>query len=563
MANNPNTLIVDKAIAFATKAHSGVYRKGNHLPYILHPMEAASIVATMTEDQELIAAAVLHDVLEDTDVTYKEILSEFGERVAKLVLSESEEPIPSLSMEQSWKARKEAAIDRLAKSSHDSKIVALGDKLSNMRAIRSDFRRFGDELWQRFHVQDPALHEWHYRALAQALSELSEYDAYQEFIRLIDETFPKRKVPFTFQMAEEEVHLHGFLDGEAFASLKKALSKDTSYLFDFADVQEINFAGLRALLELKELGHDFVIREASESVARTLDVTGVSAVISVVRAPVAHDMDDLEQFGDGYTAVSYYTSDGDGMAKLYYEFMNPREVEREKRYATIALRMGVPSPICGDLIKIDGKTGIIFERIHQKVSFAREYANHLEKREELAKSFAELSKKLHQTPCNTVVFPNAKTLYRGFAMKLAEVSEEERQGIIAFIDDLPDVTTCLHGDFHTGNAILANGWEPLWIDMGDFCYGDPLIDIGTLYFITHGTHTGDKTPERLFHTNNENLYAFWQSFIQYYFPGQSEEELDQLLRPYCGLTILHFAAKTKQKPWMASAIKEMILGRKR
>ena len=99
--------------------------------------------------------------------------------------------------------------------------------------------------------------------------------------------------------------------------------------------------------------------------------------------------------------------------------------------------------------------------------------------------------------------------------------------------------------------------------MGDFCYGDPLIDIGTLYFITHGIHMGEKTPERLFHTTNENLYAFWQSFIQYYFPGQSEEELDQLLRPYCGLTILHFAVKTKQKPWMASAIKEMILGRKR
>ena len=61
-----DTGIVDKAIAFAVRKHSGTPRKGTKIPYIVHPMEAAAIVAGMTDDQELIAAALLHDTLEDT-----------------------------------------------------------------------------------------------------------------------------------------------------------------------------------------------------------------------------------------------------------------------------------------------------------------------------------------------------------------------------------------------------------------------------------------------------------------------------------------------------------------
>lgn len=84
-----------------------------------------------------------------------------------------------------------AAIDRLAAASHDAKIVALGDKLSNMRAIWRDYQVQGDGLWQIFHVKDKPSHAWHYRGLASSLSELSDSFAYQEFVRLIDDVFGK------------------------------------------------------------------------------------------------------------------------------------------------------------------------------------------------------------------------------------------------------------------------------------------------------------------------------------------------------------------------------------
>lgn len=190
MANKPlDTELLDRAIIFAVKAHAGTERRGKGFPYIVHPMEAMEIVATITPDQELLAAAALHDVVEDTPVTADEIRAEFGDRIAALVVAESDVFEEGVSEEDSWHARKQAAIDRLARAPHDAKIVAMGDKLSNMRAIARDYAMKGDALWNIFHAKDPKDHEWHYRGLAASLSELKDTFAYQEFIALIDQVF--------------------------------------------------------------------------------------------------------------------------------------------------------------------------------------------------------------------------------------------------------------------------------------------------------------------------------------------------------------------------------------
>ena len=190
MANAPiDTTLLDRAIAFAVRAHAGTERRGKGFPYIVHPMEAVAIVATMTSDQELLAAAALHDTVEDTDVTVEQLREEFGERVASIVADESDRLFPGMEEGESWHARKQIAIDHLAQAGRDSKIVALGDKLSNMRAIARDYSLQGDGLWSLFHVTDRAEHEWHYRGLAASLAELSDTFAYQEFVSLINQVF--------------------------------------------------------------------------------------------------------------------------------------------------------------------------------------------------------------------------------------------------------------------------------------------------------------------------------------------------------------------------------------
>ena len=192
MANKyMDTDLLDRAIIFAVKAHHNSERREKGFPYIVHPMEAVEIVATITSDQELLAAAVLHDTVEDTDVTLEDIRHEFGDRVASIVEAESDKNIEGVSETDTWMERKQTAIDRLRQAPLDAKIVAMGDKLSNMRAIYRDYLTKGDSLWQIFHVSDKSVHEWRYRKLAESLSDLSDTFAYKEFTGLIDKVFRK------------------------------------------------------------------------------------------------------------------------------------------------------------------------------------------------------------------------------------------------------------------------------------------------------------------------------------------------------------------------------------
>ena len=185
MANLPlDTQLLDRAILFAVQAHAGTERRGKGFPYIVHPMEAVSIVATISPDQELLAAAALHDTVEDTDITIETIRAEFGDRIATLVQLESDDR-PGAS----WRARKQAAIDRLASAPRDAKIVALGDKLSNMRAIARDYEEQGDALWDLFHADSPSDHAWHYKGLLEALRELEGTFAFREFEYLVHKVF--------------------------------------------------------------------------------------------------------------------------------------------------------------------------------------------------------------------------------------------------------------------------------------------------------------------------------------------------------------------------------------
>lgn len=189
-----DTSLVDKAIKFAVDAHHDTERRGKGFPYVIHVLEAMEIVSTMTSDPELLCAAALHDTVEDTGTTLETIRAGFGDRVASIVCAESDMPDPSLPEEKTWRLRKQAAIDRLGTATTDAKMVALGDKLSNMRAIDRDYQSLGDKLWERFHAPGGKPdHEWHYRGLAASLADLSDTFAYKEFVSHIDSVFGTSK----------------------------------------------------------------------------------------------------------------------------------------------------------------------------------------------------------------------------------------------------------------------------------------------------------------------------------------------------------------------------------
>lgn len=426
--------LLDKAILFAVKAHCNTERRGKGYPYIIHPLEAAEIVASISPDQELLAAAVLHDTVEDTDVTIDEIRAKFGERIANIVADESEKREANYDEVASWRARKEAAINHLRHASRDSKIVALGDKLSNIRAIARDYQDLGDKLWERFHAPNgKADHEWHYRGLAEALSELAETYAYQEFVDYVNQVFGKKE-----------------------------------------------------------------------------------------RAAVLINMDDYEESGDGYTAISYNHKDGHTMVKLYNDFI-PRDVpERELESAFKLIKMGVQTPFPGRFVTDGKRFGAEFQRISPKRSYARAISQEPDKLERYALRFAEQCKKLHEMQCDTTLFPSMIDIYRRAINHSKCFNQEEKDKMMAFVEQLPQATTCLHGDLHIGN-IITNDIEDWWIDLSDFAYGHPLFDLGMVYFTAKCNE--DDLTMRLYHITNTQYSQFWDIFIRAYLGTNDEAEI--------------------------------------
>ena len=182
--------LVSEAIAFAVKAHDGMRRKKSNVPYILHPMEAAVIVGTMTDDQNLIAAAALHDVVEDADIAIEEIEEKFGKRVRELVDSETEDKRADLPPSETWRIRKEESL-KFLKNTDDIGVlmVWLGDKLANMRSLYRDFKIEGNDMWQKFNQKDAFEQAWYYRSISDYTERLSDTSAWLEYKTLTELVF--------------------------------------------------------------------------------------------------------------------------------------------------------------------------------------------------------------------------------------------------------------------------------------------------------------------------------------------------------------------------------------
>ena len=180
----------EEAIEFAVKAHSGMYRKRESTPYILHPFEVATIAGTLTSDEEVLAAAILHDTVEDTDATIEEIEKKFGSRVAALVASETEDKRPGIPPEKSWRIRKEESLLNLRNATDPGvKILWLSDKLSNVRSFYRGFRISGHKIWESFHQKDVAQQAWYYRTVEELTDELKNTNVWQEYQQYVSLIF--------------------------------------------------------------------------------------------------------------------------------------------------------------------------------------------------------------------------------------------------------------------------------------------------------------------------------------------------------------------------------------
>lgn len=171
--------LIDSAIEVAAKAHGEQKRKGTDIPYIVHPFSVGILLSQLNCSDEVIAAGILHDTLEDTAITLEFIRKNFGERVASIVkgCSEVDKSLP-------WEERKNHTIEFLKTASMDVRLVICADKLHNIRTMAYDYNKIGDRVWERF-KRGKEKQEWYYRQLVESLKVESENESYLKLFKLL------------------------------------------------------------------------------------------------------------------------------------------------------------------------------------------------------------------------------------------------------------------------------------------------------------------------------------------------------------------------------------------
>ena len=164
----------EEALVFAAQKHEAQTRKGTTIPYIAHLIQVSGLALENGANDDEAIAALLHDVMEDQDVTREELTSRFGPAVAAIVTECSTECSDSSSTDKApWKQRKTAYIAHVHTASRSARLVSSCDKLHNARAILADYQELGEPLWSRFNATRSDI-LWYYRSLASAFQEAQE-----------------------------------------------------------------------------------------------------------------------------------------------------------------------------------------------------------------------------------------------------------------------------------------------------------------------------------------------------------------------------------------------------
>lgn len=366
------------------------------------------------------------------------------------------------------------------------------------------------------------------------------------------------KKEFKFSKEGSFLKLTGDLDGKGVLGLETAMDADNIFTLDFDEVCSVNFAAIRALLRCRKNGKRFNIINATSDVIELFEDTGASSFLNIFRKPKGLDISKYEEFGGGYLSKSFNSEDGDSMLKYYGKRIPVEVVLREKNVARKVFLFGIPTPMVGPLHCSDGNYAIDFERIEGKRSLSRVIADEPERLEEITVKFAEMCKELHSTPCDTNLFEPRVNAYRAAVLNCKEITEEEKAKALSFIDNIPAATTCLHGDMQLSN-IITNGEEYLWIDLSDFGYGNPMLDIGMWLFLS--ILNSEERVDQIFHLTKEQINRCWQIFAREYFGADTEEKQGEVMgkvMPFAALHMLYLGSCYGFEPGMIDFVREKL-----
>ena len=261
--------------------------------------------------------------------------------------------------------------------------------------------------------------------------------------------------------------------------------------------------------------------------------------------PIKITLNDYVLSGGGANGESYdHKTDPSVMLKLYF----PGKIQQpldEMILARKVYELGIPTPEPGEyVVTEDGRYGIRFKRVMGKKSYSRATADEPEKIVQFASEFAQMCLQLHATHVDTKQFENVKDHYYRLLKENPFFTTAEKDKLTRFIADTPDEDTAIHGDLQYSNAIFV-GDQRYFIDLGDFCWGNHLFDVGMVYLCC--CLSDEAFIQETFHMSKALAIRFWECFVPAYFgAGVPLNEIEAMIRPYAGLKTLIVERDTKR-----------------
>ena len=274
--------------------------------------------------------------------------------------------------------------------------------------------------------------------------------------------------------------------------------------------------------------------------------------------PIRISLNDYVLSGGGANGESYdHKTDPSVMLKLYFPGKMQQPLD-EMNLSRKVFEMGIPTPEPGDyVVTEDGRYGIRFRRILGKKSYSRATADEPQRVAQYAAEFAAMCRALHATHVDTTQFENVKDRYYRLLADNPFFTPAQKDSLARFIADVPDEDTAIHGDLQFSNALFV-GDKRYFIDLGDFCWGNHLFDVGMVYLCC--CLDGEAFIQETFHMTKPLAMQFWAHFAPAYFgPDVPLKEVEELIRPYAGLKTLIVERDTKcPMPEFRAALKGII-----
>lgn len=270
------------------------------------------------------------------------------------------------------------------------------------------------------------------------------------------------------------------------------------------------------------------------------------------------ELNEWQRTGEGASASSYVKKNDDNyMLKLFNKNIEFKVIENEYKLAKIVNDMSISTPKVYEIVKTNDRYGIIYQNIKNKKSITRLIEIDFDK---YIKIFANETRALHKIKVNTEILRSQKQLLKNVVNDTIGLTNIQREKLLNVIDNTEETNTCIHGDLSTGNLIIAND-IPYWIDLADFSYGNPMFDIGMIYFDCKSNAL--KLFRRiLYKMSLDKLEHIWDVFIREYLSTTDIKIIDDFekkIKPYAALSVYNYIYKSNLPKFISVILVKIIL----